>query len=197
MAGIDNITGRILEEAKAESDAIIARANGKALDIGVAAADEIKKAKKASDERIARDTKTYEARTLSSCDILKKKAILSAKQEIIEDVVKKAFDRLLSQDTDAYFDMILGVVRKALRPEAGTAFLAAGDLERLPKDFAAKLAAAAKEAGGTLSLSSRPAPIEHGCILSYGGIEENCSLAAIFEANKDRIQDAAAKVLFS
>ena len=76
MAGIETITGRILEEAKKEADRVVSAANGKALDIAVAAGDEIRKAKAENEERIARDKKTYEARTLSSCDILKKKAIL-------------------------------------------------------------------------------------------------------------------------
>ncbi len=197
MAGIETITGRILEEAKKEADRVVSAANGKALDIAVAAGDEIRKAKAENEERIARDKKTYEARTLSSCDILKKKAILFAKQEIIEAVLAKALDTLKGQDKGAYFDMMLGIIKKAVRPEAGVIAFAPGDLERLPADFAAKAAAIAKEAGGTLTVQDEPAKIEYGCILIYGGIEENCSLSAIFEANKDRMQDAAAKVLFS
>ena len=55
----------------------------------------------------------------------------------------------------------------------------------------------ASRAGGSLSFDSTPAPIESGFILSYGGIEENCSLRSIFTANKDQIQDTAMKVLFS
>ena len=55
----------------------------------------------------------------------------------------------------------------------------------------------ASRAGGSLSFDSKPAPIESGFILSYGGIEENCSLKSIFAANKDQIQDTAMKVLFS
>ena len=197
MAGIETITGRILEEAKKEADRVISEANGKALDIAVAAGDEIRKAKADSDERIARGKKTYEARTLSSCDILKKKSILSAKQEIIGTVLEKAFDMLKNQDDGAYFDMMLAIIKKSVRPENGTIAFAPGDLKRLPADFARRAAAVAKEAGGTLSVQNEPAKIENGCILIYGGIEENCSLAAIFEANKDRMQDAAAKVLFS
>lgn len=197
MAGIENITGRILEEAKKEADKVISQANGKALDIAVAAGDVIRKAKTESDERIARDKKTYEARTLSSCDILKKKSILSAKQEIIEAVLGKALDMLKGQDDGSYFDMMLSIIKKTVRPEAGTIAFAPDDLKRLPADFEKKAAAIAKEAGGTLSVQDEPAKIENGCILIYGGIEENCSLSAIFEANKDRMQDAAAKVLFS
>ncbi len=197
MAGIENITGRILEEAKTEVDQVISKANAKALDIALAAGDEIRKAKAENDERIARDKKTYEARTLSSCDILKKKAILSAKQEIIEAVLGKAFDMLKGQDEGAYFEMMLSIIRKSIRPEAGVIAFAPDDLKRLPADFAEKANALAKEVGGSLSVQEEPAKIENGCILIYGGIEENCSLSAIFEANKDRMQDAAAKVLFS
>ncbi len=197
MAGIETITGRILEEAQKEADRAISVANGKALDIAVAAGDEIRKAKAENEERIARDTKTYEARILSSCDILKKKSILSAKQEIIAAVLGKALETLKSQDDKDYFDMLLGIIGKIVRPEAGEIAFAPEDLKRLPADFAAKADAAARKAGGTLSVREEPAKIENGCILIYGGIEENCSLAAIFEANKDRMQDAAAKVLFS
>ena len=71
------------------------------------------------------------------------------------------------------------------------------DLSRIPESFRTEAGKIASRAGGSLSFDSKPAPIESGFILSYGGIEENCSLKSIFAANKDQIQDTAMKVLFS
>ena len=44
-------------------------------------------------------------------------------------------------------------------------------------------------AGGSLTVSPEAAPIDNGFILKYGGIEENCSLRALFSSMKDQLQD--------
>ena len=49
--------------------------------------------------------------------------------------------------------------------------------------------AAAKALGGSLKLSKDPAPVKNGFILKYGGIEENCSLDALFASRTDALVD--------
>ena len=36
-----------------------------------------------------------------------------------------------------------------------------------------------------------------GFVLAYGGIEENCSIDALFEERADALSDAVRKILFS
>jgi V/A-type H+-transporting ATPase subunit E len=69
------------------------------------------------------------------------------------------------------------------------------DLERCPADFHVALNRALPD-GATLDISSNARPIDGGFILQYGDIEQNCSLSAIFDENREKILDAAHEALF-
>ena len=192
MAGIDNITGRILKDAQAEADGIIAKAKKKADKILRKAQAEAAETSKAAQARAEREVKTYEARIASSCDIAGKKAVLAARQDLIEKVTEQAYKKLNEQDTASYFDLMRNILLKSVRAENGVISFSEKDLSRIPESFRTEAGKIASRAGGSLSFDSKPAPIEIGFIL-----EENCSLKSIFAANKDQIQDTAMKVLFS
>ena len=38
-------------------------------------------------------------------------------------------------------------------------------------------------------MAKQPRPIDGGFILVYGGVEENCSIEALFYAEQERLQD--------
>ena len=119
MAGIDNITGRILKDAQAEADGIIAKAKKKADKILRKAQAEAAETSKAAQARTEREVKTYEARIASSCDIAGKKAVLAARQDLIEKVTEQAYKKLNEQDTASYFDLMRNILLKSVRGEKG------------------------------------------------------------------------------
>ena len=47
-----------------------------------------------------------------------------------------------------------------------------------------------------MSLSEETAGLGGGVILRYGGVEENCSLDALFRDRRETLQDRVAQVLF-
>ncbi|MEE0784775.1 MAG: hypothetical protein U0M10_02385, partial [Oscillospiraceae bacterium] len=71
------------------------------------------------------------------------------------------------------------------------------DLDRMPENFAARLNAIAQEKGGALTLAPAGRVVGGGFILVYGGIEENCTFPALFEARKEELQDLVHKQLFA
>ena len=81
-------------------------------------------------------------------------------------------------------------------PKDGEAAFSARDLKRMPKDFPQKLSAAAQKVGGALAVSKDPRAIDGGFVLIYGGMEENCSFGALFDANREDFLDAARAALF-
>lgn len=89
------------------------------------------------------------------------------------------------------------MVEKFAAPQKGEIALNAQDLAKLPAGFEKEVNALAQKKGGELVLSKAPASVEKGFILSYGGIEENCSFKAMFDAKKDECQDLVQKILFS
>ena len=197
MAGIDNITSRILAEAQGEVDALLAKAKEEAKGILGEAEAKAEKVREAESVKTDRSVALYEARVAASCDSLKKKALLAAKQGMIAEVIESAYKELSGSDDASYFDMLIKFLGRSVRPEAGEILLSEKDKKRVTPQFLAKVKEIAASKGGSLKLSDKAANIENGFILSYGGIEENCSLSAIFDSAKDQIQDSVFKALFS
>ena len=71
------------------------------------------------------------------------------------------------------------------------------DLDRMPKSFAEKIDASAKAKGGKLVISEEARKIDGGFILVYGGIEENCTIKAVFDAKREELADVVKRQLFS
>ena len=79
-------------------------------------------------------------------------------------------------ETGAYFDMILKLAVKSAQPGEGELLLSKKDLERLPEGFEDRLNASLKDKGAVLHISGDTRDIDGGFVLTYGGIEENCSI---------------------
>ena len=55
----------------------------------------------------------------------------------------------------------------------------------------------AQKKGGVLEISGETRNIDGGFILIYGGIEENCSIDAMFAEKRDELLDQVRKILFA
>jgi V/A-type H+-transporting ATPase subunit E len=159
------------ESAKQESNIILQEANNKASDII--------------------------DRSKSSADLQKRRAILSAKQQIIEEIIQKTMDNLKSLSNQEYFDLILRMVSKYAQPQSGQIIFSKPDLERLPAGFEQKLNQAIEAKGGSLTISSESRSIDGGFVLVYGDIEENCAFTAILISKYDILQDKVHGFLFA
>lgn len=196
MAGVDNIINEILQEANDKADEILNEAKTKASQIEDAAKKESAEAAGKAAQKTELDAEEYARRSDSAGQMLKKKAVLSAKQDIISEVIEKAYQKLDSQSDDAYFEMIGKILKKNAHEGSGEICFSARDLKRLPKNFEQKAEKIASENGGHLSLSKKPEDIENGFVLKYGGIEENCTLRALFEEKSEQLRDEVHKVLW-
>ena len=79
----------------------------------------------------------------------------------------------------------------------GTVYFSQADLDRLPAGLEERLNAAVREKNASLKISGESREIDGGFVLSYGGIEENCSFDAIFDSAREHLQDEVGKILFS
>lgn len=197
MAGIDNITGQILDEARDHAAKIQRDAQEEAALLKDQADKNLQALQVSAEEKSRREVDNYMSRVRSSEDIMKKKSMLFAKQEMVDEVLSKAYDRLEGQESAPYFEMIKSILKKSVRSGSGEMIFSARDLQRLPSGFEEEAIRIAKEKGGMITIRKTPGKIESGFILSYGGIEENCSLRAIFDADRDHLQDISCKALFS
>ena len=111
-------------------------------------------------------------------------------------MIHKAYMKLQTQDTGDYFSMVKKLVEKKARAGEGQICFNETDLKAVTPQLKEELAQIAKKAGGTLKVSEDPVRIKSGFILSYGGIEENCSLDAIFAEKAETLRDLANSILW-
>lgn len=195
MAGLETITKTILEEAGAEAQAIVERAREDAARI-------LAEAKAATDgecEKIveAGRQRAEEIRLRAEGDIAmeRRRALLERKQQLLDEVVRAAREAVLGEPVDRYFEFLIQLAQRSAEKGLGVMYLSKRDLTRMPEGFHQALNRALPE-GAEIDIASVARPIEGGFILKYGDIEQNCSLEAIFDENRERILDAAREVLF-
>lgn len=193
MNGLDKILEQISLESKQNSENIIKKAESDAEKIKNQAkldskrqAEEILAASKTECEDIIERGK-------SSANLFIRQNALKAKQKIISDIINEAHAFLVNLDNDKYFSLILKMVEKNCQNQNGEILFNSADLKRLPKTFKSQLK---KVSNNNLSISDMPIDIDGGFVLSYGGIEENCSFKAIFGSNEEFLQDKVHSLLF-
>lgn len=196
MTGLEKIKSRILETAQKEADAIIEEANRRSEEILGNARSEAEKVVSGIRKKSASDIDNYKRRVSSSNDLYRRTEVLKSKQAVIAEVIEKAYQEICDMDRDAYFDMLEKMIEKYALADDGEICFSGKDLEAMPLGFGLKISKAAKKAGGTLVLSKEGKNIENGFILVYGGIEENCTIRALFDAKREEMQDTVNALLY-
>lgn len=196
MTGLDKMKSQILDEAKAAADSKTAEAKKQAEEMLDQAKAEAAKTTSSISQKSEAEVANYKERVASSIDLRRRTELLAAKQEIIAEVLDKAYGTLKTMESGEYFDMLLKLLGKYALPQEGEIYFSSTDLERLPSGYEEKISLAAGEKGGSLTLSKTGRNIENGFILVYGGIEENCTLKAMFDSKRDELSDRVHQLLF-
>ena len=197
MTGLDKMKSQILDEAKAAAEGKIAEAKAQAEETIRNAKEDAAKQTESILHKSKNDVSNYQERLESSIDRQKRTEILAAKQEVIAGVLEKARAKVEAMEAGEYFSMLLKMVEKYALAQDGEICLCAADLARLPEGFEAEVSRIAKEKGGSLKLSGEGKQIKNGFILVYGGVEENCTINAMFDAKKDELSDIVHRLVFS
>ena len=195
MSGIDKILQEIEEEGRAAADRITQEAGEKIENLR----KEILEKAQARCEEIraqgGRESRGILERGASGAELLSRRMILEAKQELLAELLRKAQESIYQMENHEYFALIRRIVAKNALPRPGELLLSPEDRERLPDGFETELAGLLPE-GGSLKVSSETRDIRGGCVLLYDGVEENCSIEALFSAGKDEMTDLARSILF-
>ncbi len=197
MSGLEKILKEIHSDAERESREILEKARAEEKSILAQAEKEAAAVKAEAREKGKNLTATMRERSQSAAALRVRQRMLREKQSLVQETLALAERQLLERPTAEYFGNLLTLLKTAVQPGAGTLYLSERDLERLPEGFVLQAAALAKEKGGSLTLSREPRKINGGFVLEYGGIEENCSYAAMFTAERERLEDVISAQLFS
>lgn len=193
MAGIDKMIRQIEDDTKVVCGDIIATARTKADRVTADAKAQAEKITADGKKRTALHVADIEKRGESSAALEERKVALYTKQSIINDMLNTGMKTAKELPDDEYFALILKMIEKNSQPRDGVILFGKKDIDRLPQGFIDKINSVSR---GKLTLSAQTAAIDAGFILSYGGIEENCSFDAIFMSEADNLSDRAGKLLF-
>ncbi|RHK22757.1 hypothetical protein DW074_12295 [Ruminococcus sp. AF46-10NS] len=197
MTGLEKMVSQILEEADASAAVTISDAEKKAAEILDEAGKKADEIRQQREEQSRAKVKSYDERTASAADMKRRTAVLAARQELIGSVIADACERVKNLDEEKYFEILKNMVGKYLLPKDGEICFSRKDLERMPADFREEIRSMAEKKGGALEFSGEARNIDGGFILVYGGIEENCSIDAVFAEKRDELLDQVRKILFA
>lgn len=196
MSGLDKMKSQILDDASQTAEAKISGARKEEERILAQARADAEAQAQQSEQKAKTAVENYAQRIASSCDMQRRKALLEAKQEIISGVLEKAYDKVVGLPEEAYFDMVSRMLEKYVQSGTGEIYFSAADLKRMPQGFDKKIQRIAAANGGALTVSAEPKAMDGGFILVYGGIEENCTIRAMFDAKHDELSDQVQKMMF-
>ncbi len=198
MKGTEKIIARIENEAKAQADEIIAKAEAEAAAI-------LEEGNKAAQEKywdkIRAGTKEGEAlveHRTRNAEMEAKKSILATKQEQISKVFDRAKELLVKIPQEDYVKLLAGMAKDA--SSSGQELLIFNECDKAAVGKAVAKAAnellAAEGKDNKLTVAEETREIMGGFVLKQGGIEVNCSIETLVDMQRDRTAASVAAVLF-
>ena len=196
MRGIEKIAAQIIGEAEEKKAAIYEEIQHKIDELNAKTDEEIKAELERINEDTLREEGTLEELAGLAAQQKRRQAALSAKQEVIGEIINEAYERLLNLEDEKYFAVIKKMLEDNVLSEKGEIIFSARDRQRMPKDFEDVIKNGAFEKGGELVMSDEIGSIDGGFVLVYGGIEENCTFKAMLEASREELHDMVNGKLF-
>ena len=195
MNGIEKITARIEQDARAEMEAALEQARHKAEEItlryGAQAAAEAEKAAEAGRKAAQQRFERLEG----AADMEAKKTILAAKQAAIEKAFEKAEETLLGLPDGEYADLLAKLAAGSAKSGRGEIILNSRDRDRVGADVVKK-ANQLLQGRGELTLADDVGEMEGGLVLRSGKVEVNCAFETQLRILRDTMAAEVAKVLF-
>lgn len=196
MRGIEKIAAQIIGEAEEKKATIHEEIQHKIDELNAKTDEEIKAELERINDDTLREEGTLEELAGLAAQQKRRQAALSAKQEVIGEIINEAYERLLNLEDEKYFAVIKKMLEDNVLSEKGEIIFSARDRQRMPKDFEDVIKNVALEKGGELVMSDEIRSIDGGFVLVYGGIEENCTFKAMLEASREELHDMVNGKLF-
>lgn len=184
MGNEQKIIDKIIADANKEADEIIKNAREYASEKIKTANEKAQKELNKYRELAKTEAEKAASKEISGAEMSAKKLILAKKQEILEETINLAKNKLFALSGDEYEKTIFNMVKNS--KESGEIILSNEDR----KAFGEKLAAEG------YNVSSETRDIVKGFIIKKGDIEYNYSFDSIITVEKENIEQKAAKILF-
>lgn len=196
MTGLEKMKSQILQEADNTAREMLLKAREDGACIVEGTKKEAKKEAESIHVRSQERITVHRERIEASKKYERRTKMLAAKQEVIADVVGRAYDAVKEMKDSDYFELLLGLLGRCVQSKVGKMYLSVEDYAKLPSDFREKAKAIAKEKGGEILFFAESESVEKGFVLAYDGIEENCMIRSVFESKREKLEDTIRNILF-
>ena len=194
MSNVKNITSKILKDAEAGKENILAAAEeekNKILSKKASAANEIAQEIL---QKAEADAKSKKERVISSAKLKVRNNKLAAKQEIIDEVFEKSINKLTELSKEQFLNFVKNSILSMNLTGKQTLILNETGLKFVDDSFIDELN---KEAKATIALSKTAGNFKGGFILENNGIEINSTYEALVSSLRDELELEGAKVLLN
>ncbi|ENK0837374.1 V-type ATP synthase subunit E [Clostridium sporogenes] len=199
MSSINNLTGKILEEAKVKKEEFIKEAKEDGKKILDKKTAEAKIIEKNTIEKAERESVIRRERILSNAELKVRNERLQSKQKVIEKVLEKSLEKLSSLSKEEYLSYIKERILTLPIDGDEKIIINLKDKLLITEDFINEINSGLVKKGklGNLSLSDETRDFKAGFILEKNGIEINNSFEALISSMKDELEYEVARVLFN
>ncbi|WP_251860457.1 V-type ATP synthase subunit E family protein [Clostridium sp. Marseille-Q2269] len=199
MSSINNLTEKILKEAKIKKEQLIKEAKEEGKKILDKKIDDAKVIEKNTIEKAQKESIVRRERILSNAELKVRNKKLESKQQVIEKVLDKSLEKLSSLSKEEYLSYIKE--RILTLPIQGDEKLIISSKDKLliTEAFVNEINSELAKKGklGSLALSNKTRDFRAGFILEKNGIEINNSFEALISSMKDELEYEVARVLFN
>lgn len=198
MTGTEIIKSKILEDARAKAAQTEEQARQEARKIIDQAQEEAAQKKAEILKKAEADGGEVYRRHLSVAGLEGRKAILQAKQDMVEAAFKAALERVSNLPDREYQKLIEDMVVHAATKGSGEILLSEKDRSRMNNELMSNINKRLKDAGtdGALVLSEESIRAAGGFILRSGDMEINSTLEILFEMLRPKLENEVVKILF-
>jgi vacuolar-type H+-ATPase subunit E/Vma4 len=187
---ITDILERIAGDASAEAGGILDAARTEAARIAADAEATVARERAELEQATERDAADAAATVLANARLAARDALLAAKRALAEEVLVRVQAELEAMPDAAYCEFLASAVAAACSG-GETIALAPADSKRL-----SRLPARLGELGCAVVLSSEPASIERGVVLTGDRMRVEVSPASLVEDRREELLLVAARALF-
>lgn len=195
---LDKLRRKIIGDAEAEAGKIIEEGEGEAKSILEEARAQASKIKEEFQAKAKDEAAEYVRRQVSLRELEARKAILSKKGKIIDEVFAKALDSLREQDRQSGYSITSKLLLSAVETGDEEIILDAEDRKALPPDFVDRINEELRRQGkrGEVKLSQENRSINGGFILKRARSETNSTFDTLLAMLRDDIETEISHILF-
>ncbi|GAA0120774.1 MAG: V-type ATP synthase subunit E [Clostridium argentinense] len=199
MSNLENLTSKIVNDAKEKAEGIVNDAKVKEKEIIAKKKDEAEKIAKDILEKANLEGKNLFDRAISKNELKVRNEKLVAKQQIIDKVFNEAIKELSNMSQEDYLNYIRNNLKSMKLQGHEEIIVSENDKNKISEEFINELnnAIAKDVERANIILSKETRPISGGFILTRSGIEFNFSYDALVNSLRYEIENDVAMMLFN